>query len=101
VVVESAEPCAAAARREVAGPTELEQSTLEEHGRRKEGSRRHGEEGLGEGGGQGVGKGLQRWSARPWPSSKRWSLGSSMRAGRRGRGRRAIAGQGEEGRCCC
>jgi hypothetical protein len=75
-------PCAAAARREVAGPTELEQSALEEHGRRKERSRCHGEEGLGEGGGQGAGKGLQQWSARPWPSSKRWSLGSSMHAGR-------------------
>jgi hypothetical protein len=82
VAVGSAEPCVAAARKEVAGPAELEQSALEEHGCRKEGSRRHGEEGLGEGGGQGVGKGLQQWSARPWSSSKRGSLGSSMRAGR-------------------
>ena len=56
-------PCVAAARREVAGPAELEQSMLEEHGRRKEGSGCHGEEGRGEGGGQGVGKGLQQWSA--------------------------------------
>jgi hypothetical protein len=52
-------PFAAAARREIAGSAELEQSAHEEHGRRKEGSQRHGEEGRGKGGGQGIGKGLQ------------------------------------------
>jgi hypothetical protein len=100
VAVGSAEPCAAAARREVVGPAELEQSALEEHGCRKEGSRRHGEEGLGEGGGQGVVKGLQQLSARPWSSSKRGSLGSSMRAlpaGFRGEQRTDHGAEGEEG----
>jgi hypothetical protein len=61
--VSNAGPCAAGARREVAGPAELEQSALEEHSRRKEGSRRHEEEGRGEEGGQGAGKGLQQGSA--------------------------------------
>jgi hypothetical protein len=38
----SARPCVAAARKEVEASAELEQSALEEHGRRMEGSQRHG-----------------------------------------------------------
>jgi hypothetical protein len=49
---------------------------------------------------RGVGKGLQQWSARPWSSSKRGSLGSSMRAlpaGFRGEQRTDHGAEGEEG----
>jgi hypothetical protein len=83
-------PCAAAARRKIAGSAELEQSAHEEHDRRKEGSRRHGEEGRVEGGGQGVGKGLQQGSAmggsRAMEGKQRWlcSLLGTMEKGSRG-----------------
>ena len=79
--VSNAGPCAAGARREVAGPAELEQSALEEHSRRKEGSRRHEEEGRGEEGGQGAGKGLQQGSAMGGKRRRLCSLLGAMERG--------------------
>jgi hypothetical protein len=68
----SARPCATAARREVEGPAELEQSALEEHDCRKEGSQRHGSVW----GGGACTRGARPWRLLPHALGRRgWSLG--------------------------